>query len=161
MALLIEGIGQLVTNDPTLGDGPLGLIRDAAVVVEGDAVAWVGPRAALRGNAADSRWDAGGRAVLPGFVENSLGVLKLIAEQLSPNLHISLMSQYYPPDRHVAENRNSQIVNRKSLHRPLTRPEYETVIEAFHALGFTRGWLQEYESHQNYRPDFSKEHPFE
>ena len=25
MALLIEGIGQLVTNDPTLGDGPLGL----------------------------------------------------------------------------------------------------------------------------------------
>ena len=70
MALLLEGIGQLVTNDPMLGNGPLGLIRDAAVVVEGDAVAWVGPRAALRGNAADSRWDAGGRAVLPGFVES-------------------------------------------------------------------------------------------
>jgi len=99
--------------------------------------------------------------VLPGLVENSIGVLKLIAEQLSLNLHISLMSQYYPPGRHVAENRNSQIPNRKSIHRPITRPEYETVIEAFHALGFTRGWLQEYESHQNYRPDFSEEHPFE
>ncbi|NCD21233.1 MAG: imidazolonepropionase, partial [Actinobacteria bacterium] len=70
MALLIEGIGQLVTNDPTLGEGPLGLVRDAAVVIEGDAVAWVGPRAELRGNAADFRWDAGGRAVLPGFVES-------------------------------------------------------------------------------------------
>lgn len=70
MALLVEGIGQLVSNDPTLGEGPLGLIRDAAVVVEGDAVAWVGPRAELRGNAADERWDAGGRAVLPGFVES-------------------------------------------------------------------------------------------
>ncbi len=70
MALVVEGIGHLVTNDPTLGEGPLGLIRDAAVVVEGDAVAWVGPRAALRGNAADERWDAGGRAVLPGFVES-------------------------------------------------------------------------------------------
>ena len=99
--------------------------------------------------------------VLPGLVENSIGVLKLIAEQLSSNLHISLMSQYYPPDRHVAENRNSQIVNRKSLHRPVTRPEYETVIEAFHTFGFTRGWLQEYESHRNYRPDFSKDQPFE
>jgi len=70
MSRLIEGIGQLVTNDPTRGEGPLGLVRDAAVVIEGDAVAWVGPRAALRGNAADARWDAGGRAVLPGFVES-------------------------------------------------------------------------------------------
>jgi len=99
--------------------------------------------------------------VLPGFVENSLGVLKLIAEQLSPNLHISLMSQYYPPDKIVVQNRKSQIVNHKSLNRQITRKEYETVLEAFHAFGFTRGWLQDYESHRNYRPDFSKEHPFE
>lgn len=99
--------------------------------------------------------------VLPGFVENSIGVLKLIADQLSPNLHISLMSQYYPPDRIAEHNRNSQIANRKSLHRPITRPEYERVLEAFHSLGFTRGWLQDYESHRNYRPDFSKDQPFE
>ncbi|MGM0385431.1 MAG: imidazolonepropionase [Actinomycetota bacterium] len=70
MALVLEGIGQLATNDPSAGEGRLGLIRDAAVVVEGDVVVWVGPRAALRGNAADGRWDAGGRAVLPGFVES-------------------------------------------------------------------------------------------
>ncbi|MHC1733070.1 MAG: radical SAM protein [Bacteroidales bacterium] len=99
--------------------------------------------------------------VLPGFVENSIGVLKLIADQLSPNLHISLMSQYYPPDRIAEQNRNSQITNHKSLHRPITRPEYERVLEAFHSLGFTRGWLQDYESHRNYRPDFSKDQPFE
>ncbi len=37
--------------------------------------------------------------VLPGFVQNSIGVLKLISEELSPNLHISLMSQYYPPNQ--------------------------------------------------------------
>jgi putative pyruvate formate lyase activating enzyme len=116
--------------------------------------------------------------VLPGFVENSIGVLKLIAEQVSPDLHISLMSQYFPPDSLLEENRKfetstqekdqsrtrsvgTKIADRKSLHGPLTRAEYETVLEAFHALGFTRGWLQEYESHRNYRPDFSKEHPFE
>jgi len=99
--------------------------------------------------------------VLPGFVENSLGVLKLIAEHLSPDLHISLMSQYYPPDNILAENRQSTIENRQSLHRTITSSEYETVLEAFNALGFTRGWLQEYGSHKNYRPDFSKDHPFE
>ena len=99
--------------------------------------------------------------VLPGFVENSIGVLNLIAMRLSPNLHISLMSQYYPPDRIMAQNRTSQIANRKSLNVPITRTEYETVLEAFHALGFTRGWLQEYDSHRNYRPDFSRDHPFE
>lgn len=70
MALVLEGIGELVTNDPALGEGPLGLVRDAAVVVEGDAVVWVGRRGELRGNPADERWHAGGRAVLPGFVES-------------------------------------------------------------------------------------------
>jgi len=99
--------------------------------------------------------------VLPGFVENSIGVLNLIAMRLSHNLHLSLMSQYYPPDRLAVQNRTSQIALRKSLNRPITRIEYETVLDEFHALGFTRGWLQEYESHKNYRPDFSKDQPFE
>lgn len=98
--------------------------------------------------------------VLPGFVENSLGVLKLIAENVSPNLHLSLMSQYYPPDNILTENRKSHIAKYKSLHREISRSEYETVADAFYALGFSRGWLQEYGSHNNYRPDFSKDHPF-
>ena len=46
------------------------MVRDAALVVEGGAVVWAGPRTALRGNPADERWDAAGRAVLPGFVES-------------------------------------------------------------------------------------------
>ena len=35
-ALVIDNIGSLVTNDPALGEGPLGLIADASVVIEGD-----------------------------------------------------------------------------------------------------------------------------
>jgi imidazolonepropionase len=62
------GIGELVTNDPTLGPGPLGIIDDAALVVEGGTVAWVGPRASAP--AADSAQDLGGRAVVPGFVDS-------------------------------------------------------------------------------------------
>jgi len=98
--------------------------------------------------------------VLPGFVENSVGVLKTIAENISLNLHISLMSQYYPPDNFLLDNRKSQISNHKSLHHPITRSEYETVLEAFHSLGFTGGWLQDFESHLSYRPDFSRKNPF-
>ncbi|MFJ6622527.1 imidazolonepropionase [Kitasatospora sp. NPDC091335] len=65
---LITGIGSLVTNDFGQGSGPLGLLTDAAVVIDGDTVAWVGP--AAQAPAADERFDAGGRALLPGFVDS-------------------------------------------------------------------------------------------
>jgi imidazolonepropionase len=67
--LLVDSIGELVTNDPARGDGtPLGLLRDAALLIEGGRVAWVGPAASAP--AADRRLSAGGRAVLPGFVDS-------------------------------------------------------------------------------------------
>ncbi|GAA3063080.1 imidazolonepropionase [Streptomyces roseofulvus] len=65
---LITNIRSLVTNDPALGDGPLGLVEDAALVLDGETVAWAGP--AAQAPAADHRVDAGGRAVLPGFVDS-------------------------------------------------------------------------------------------
>ncbi|MEU2559355.1 imidazolonepropionase [Streptomyces longispororuber] len=64
----IHNIGTLVTNDPTLGKGPLGLLQDAAVVLDGTSVAWVGPTAETP--AADEAYDAQGRAALPGFVDS-------------------------------------------------------------------------------------------
>jgi len=67
-SLLIADIGELVTNDDGLGAGPLGIIHDAALVAEGDRVVWVGPQVAAP--AADDRLDAGGRAVVPGFVDS-------------------------------------------------------------------------------------------
>ncbi|MFH8615254.1 imidazolonepropionase [Streptomyces sp. NPDC017979] len=66
---LITNIGTLVTNVPGLGDdSPLGLLTEAAVVIAGGKVAWVGP--AAEAPAADERHDAEGRAVLPGFVDS-------------------------------------------------------------------------------------------
>jgi imidazolonepropionase len=67
MSTLVTGIGQLVTNPPS-GDGDLGVLLDAAIVVEGEHVAWVGPAAAAP--AADACVDLGGRAVVPGFVDS-------------------------------------------------------------------------------------------
>jgi imidazolonepropionase len=69
-SLLLDTIGSLVTNDPGLGEGPLGLVRDAAVIFEGGLVAWAGPRSQLPGGGTDTRVDAGGRAVIPGFVDS-------------------------------------------------------------------------------------------
>jgi imidazolonepropionase len=66
-SLLITDIGELVTNDPQMGAGPLGILRDAAVVAERGRVAWVGPSAVAP--AADTRLGAAGRAGLPGFVD--------------------------------------------------------------------------------------------
>jgi imidazolonepropionase len=65
---LVTGIGELVTNDPAYGDGsPLGRLVDAAIVLQDNAIAWVG--AAAEAPDADARHDVGGRAVIPGFVD--------------------------------------------------------------------------------------------
>ena len=60
-------IGELVTNDPTR-EGLLGLVVDAAVVIDGSRIVWVGP--SDEAPAADQQYDVGGRAVLPGFVDS-------------------------------------------------------------------------------------------
>jgi imidazolonepropionase len=65
-SLAIDNIGLLVTNDPALGQGPLGILRDAALVFEEDRVAAL----ERRGAAADERFDAAGRCVIPGFVDS-------------------------------------------------------------------------------------------
>lgn len=65
----ITNIASLVTNDPSLcADSPLGLIRDAAVVIEGDRVVWTGESS--KAPATDNAVDAGGRAAIPGFVDS-------------------------------------------------------------------------------------------
>lgn len=66
---VVTNIRTLVTNDPALGEGgALGLVHDAAVVLDGDRVAWAGP--AAEAPAADSAHDAEGRAAIPGFVDS-------------------------------------------------------------------------------------------
>lgn len=65
-SIVIDDIGSLITNDPSLGRGPLGIVEDASVVIEGGRVVSVGPAGAI----ADERIDAAGACVLPGFVDS-------------------------------------------------------------------------------------------
>jgi imidazolonepropionase len=68
-ATLVTGIGELVTNDRAYGNGsPMGIVQDAALVIQDGAVAWVG--AASDAPDADRRLDLDGRAVVPGFVDS-------------------------------------------------------------------------------------------
>ena len=90
--------------------------------------------------------------VLPGHAEESKKVLKVIAEDLSTGINISLMSQYHP---------TPHVINHQYLNRIIYKSEYEAVVEAMEDLGFRNGWVQDMDSYQNYRPDFRKEHPFE
>lgn len=69
MTVLYTGIGELVTNDPAQGSGgPLGIISDAAIVVDGAHIAWVGSRADAPDADVRVRWDV--TAVIPGFVDS-------------------------------------------------------------------------------------------
>ena len=64
----MTGMGELTTNDPELGTRTA-----AALVFDGDRVAWVGDD--TDAPAADTRFDAGGRAVLPGWVDSHTHLL--------------------------------------------------------------------------------------
>ncbi len=88
--------------------------------------------------------------VLPGQVANSKAVLDEIAD-ISTNLHVSLMAQYFPPMSNLPDE----------LGRTLYASEYDEVVEHFHTLGLHRGWVQELSAQECYRPDFSKQEAFE
>ncbi|MGA8456587.1 MAG: amidohydrolase family protein, partial [Streptosporangiaceae bacterium] len=77
VSVLITNIAELVTNrqerdaiphPPATGPDGFAAIADAALLIEQGRVAWTGP--ASRAPAADEIVDAGGRAVLPGFVDS-------------------------------------------------------------------------------------------
>ena len=67
----LTGIGHLVTNDETVGQGKLGVLHDAALVAD-DAgnVSWVGKQYDLASHFDGKPTDVAGRAVTPGFVDS-------------------------------------------------------------------------------------------
>lgn len=90
--------------------------------------------------------------ILPGSIENTRGCLNIIAEEISPSVHISLMSQYNP---------TAAVAAHPLLGRKITPREYDEALEIFYSLGFSKGWIQDLSSSLNYNPDFNLDHPFE
>jgi imidazolonepropionase len=67
---LVHNIGQLVTNDPAHDGTKLGVIENAALLIEDGVVAWAGPDADAPTHHIKRKLDAKGRAVIPGFVDS-------------------------------------------------------------------------------------------
>ncbi len=85
--------------------------------------------------------------ILPGQVENSKSCLRFIAEELSPSVHVSLMTQYWPIPA---------VADHPLLGRTISQEEYDAVMEEFERLGLWRGWTQDLTSPLCYRPDFTR-----
>ncbi len=90
--------------------------------------------------------------VLPEQVENSKRVLRFLAKEISPDITISLMAQYYPTPR---------VARMAGLNRGVTKAEYDEVLDEMDFLGMENGWVQELDSQDAYQPDFARSHPFD
>ncbi len=91
--------------------------------------------------------------VLPGGLAGSEDSLRWLATEVSNQLTLSIMSQYYP------SHRASEV---PLLSRRVTWQEYGNVVRTAHELGFEHLWAQESGAPAHYRPDFSRDsHPFE
>jgi len=90
--------------------------------------------------------------ILPEKLAGSEESLTWLAKEVSPEVSISLMAQYYPA-HHAARF--------PALSRRITEAEYDEVVGLLEKLGLENGWIQEMSAPDNYRPDFEREsHPF-
>ena len=85
--------------------------------------------------------------ILPNDLSETENVFKFIAEELSPDVHISLMSQYYPANKAYKDI---------LIDRPLRYSEYEKAVQLLDKYGLHNGWIQKMESAESYRPNFNK-----
>lgn len=84
--------------------------------------------------------------ILPDNVENSLGVLDMIADNLPADIYVSLMAQYFPTGNET----------HSELSRKITEEEYERVSSYMMLLGLENGFMQEHEAaDSSYVPDWN------
>lgn len=84
--------------------------------------------------------------ILPNDLAESEKVFEFIAKKLSPKIHISVMSQYYPTNKAEKEI---------LINRTIRASEYERVLDLMDKYKLENGWAQEFESQDYYRPQFN------
>jgi putative pyruvate formate lyase activating enzyme len=91
--------------------------------------------------------------ILPNNLAGSEDSLTWLATEVSPEVTVSIMSQYFPAHhaRGITE-----------LSRTITTEEYSSVVGLVERLGLENGWVQQMGADTHYRPDFDRGgHPFE
>lgn len=89
--------------------------------------------------------------ILPNGIAGSEESLSWLVREVSPDVAVSVMSQYYPAHKAY----RYQEINRKILPR-----EYAEVVRLVEKLGIKNGWMQGMASAESYLPDFSNKNPF-
>lgn len=84
--------------------------------------------------------------ILPNNLAESEKIFEFIAKKLSPKIHISVMSQYFPTNKAEKE----MLIN-----RTIRASEYERVLALMDKYKLENGWAQEFESQYYYRPEFN------
>ena len=92
--------------------------------------------------------------ILPNGIAGSEDSLGWLVQEISPEVAVSIMSQYFPA--HEAAGRRYPELGRK-----ITRREYTDVTAIVAGLGMENGWVQEMVSAEDYQPDFAAVEPFE
>ncbi len=72
--------------------------------------------------------------VLPNDLSQSSQCLEFLAREVSPQVYLSLMAQYFPAHR---------ATGMPELARPITGEEYRRAAERAEELGLENGWFQE------------------
>ncbi len=91
--------------------------------------------------------------ILPESIAGTGESLNWLADEISSEVTVSIMSQYCP-------THNASLF--PEIHRKITEKEYIEAMKAFEDSGLENGWTQEPDAPENYLPDFEKEgNPFE
>lgn len=154
---LLDGMVDIYLPDFKYGIADTGLLFSGAqdypayaVAALREMVRQVGDELELNGEVA-TRGVLIRHLVLPGSVENSFAALRLIQENISTRVPLSIMSQYSP---------TPHVVGHAALGRRISRREYEAVVNFALDLGFETIFTQEVND-QSLLPDFEKETPFD
>lgn len=89
--------------------------------------------------------------ILPNNLQNTFLALEKISA-IDKNIHLSLMSQYYPVYR---------AKEFPELTRQIAPEEFAAAEEKKFSLGLENGWTQEPEAGEVYLPNFNKANPFD
>lgn len=91
--------------------------------------------------------------ILPDKLAGSEESLTWLVNNISRDVNISVMAQYYPAHR---------ASRYPSLARKINQSEYDEVIGLLERLGIDNGWVQAMDASDSYRPDFDRDgHPFQ
>jgi len=90
--------------------------------------------------------------ILPNDIAGSEESLRWLVDEISPQIAVSIMSQYYPTHR---------APKYPLLNRRISPSEYAEVVKLVERLDIINGWMQGMQSSDNYLPDFQRgDNPF-